>query len=41
MASCSLITARGTGLAPTRLGFNDYADGLKVNNSLLTVVLHD
>jgi CRP/FNR family transcriptional regulator, cyclic AMP receptor protein len=24
-----------------RLGFIDYADGLKVNNSLLTVVLHD
>jgi CRP/FNR family transcriptional regulator, cyclic AMP receptor protein len=25
----------------TRLGFIDYADGLKVNNSLLTVVLRD
>ncbi len=24
-----------------RLGFIDYSDGLKVNNSLLTVVLHD
>jgi CRP-like cAMP-binding protein len=24
-----------------RLGFIDYTDGLKVNNSLLTVVLHD
>jgi CRP/FNR family transcriptional regulator, cyclic AMP receptor protein len=24
-----------------RLGFIDYADGLKVNNSLLTVILHD
>jgi hypothetical protein len=24
-----------------RLGFIDYKDGLKVNNSLLTVVLHD
>ena len=24
-----------------RLGFIDYRDGLKVNNSLLTVVLHD
>ena len=24
-----------------RLGFIDYANGLKVNNSLLTVVLHD
>jgi CRP-like cAMP-binding protein len=24
-----------------RLGFIDYADGLKVNNSLLSVVLHD
>jgi CRP/FNR family cyclic AMP-dependent transcriptional regulator len=24
-----------------RLGFVDYTDGLKVNNSLLTVVLHD
>jgi hypothetical protein len=25
----------------TRLGFIDYRNGLKVNNSLLTVVLHD
>jgi CRP/FNR family cyclic AMP-dependent transcriptional regulator len=24
-----------------RLGFIDYKDGLKVNNSLLTVILHD
>jgi hypothetical protein len=24
-----------------RLGFIDYTNGLKVNNSLLTVVLHD
>jgi CRP/FNR family transcriptional regulator, cyclic AMP receptor protein len=24
-----------------RLGFIDYKDGLKVNNALLTVVLHD
>jgi hypothetical protein len=24
-----------------RLGFIDYSHGLKVNNSLLTVVLHD
>jgi hypothetical protein len=24
-----------------RLGFIDYKDGLKVNNTLLTVVLHD
>jgi hypothetical protein len=24
-----------------RLGFINYADGLKVNNALLTVVLHD
>jgi len=24
-----------------RLGFIDYTDGLKVNHSLLTVVLHD
>jgi len=24
-----------------RLGFIDYSDGLKVNNSLLTIVLHD
>ena len=24
-----------------RLGFIDYTDGLKVNNSLLTVILHD
>jgi len=24
-----------------RLGFIDYANGLKVNNSLLTVILHD
>ena len=24
-----------------RLGFVDYKNGLKVNNSLLTVVLHD
>jgi hypothetical protein len=24
-----------------RLGFIDYKNGLKVNNSLLTVVLHD
>jgi CRP/FNR family cyclic AMP-dependent transcriptional regulator len=24
-----------------RLGFIDYTDGLMVNNSLLTVVLHD
>jgi len=24
-----------------RLGFIDYNDGLKVHNSLLTVVLHD
>jgi len=24
-----------------RLGFIDYRNGLKVNNSLLTIVLHD
>jgi hypothetical protein len=24
-----------------RLGFIDYRNGLKVNNSLLTVILHD
>jgi hypothetical protein len=24
-----------------RLGFIDYKDGLKVNNALLTIVLHD